>query len=279
MEHFVALLRKIRQWRSDTALVSSVRRDQLELARGYYVNQWIGAHPRHRDLWRVVQGMQNRAPFSEVLPPGTAEGTDYFWNGREARGLGAAHQMEGLLVSLLLDPAWEASWVSGVCQELMETADIDSYSVAVRHAAKPDHAQTHDGWIKSAGLAAFRSGAEIWEARSDLYPNLEFLSAVREQLYGLRQDWVLPVAHRLRTLDDAISGWNPELDRQPDWETKVTAEAEQRKRLCSFMDFDGTVRVFHLHARFTPDAGRVHLRLVPEGRKARIAYIGPKLGI
>jgi hypothetical protein len=102
---------------------------------------------------------------------------------------------------------------------------------------------------------------------------------VRGQLYGLRLDWVIPVARRLRTLDDAVAGWDPAVNREPDWGTKVTAEAEQRKLLCSFTDLDGTAQIFHLHARFTPDAGRIHLRLAPSERKARIAYIGLKLGI
>ena len=31
--------------------------------------------------------------------------------------------------------------------------------------------------------------------------------------------------------------------------------------------------------RFTPGAGRVHFRLVPEQRSARVAYVGLKLGI
>jgi hypothetical protein len=59
----------------------------------------------------------------------------------------------------------------------------------------------------------------------------------------------------------------------------VTPEAEQRKRLCMFVDLDGIERLFDWHARFTPGAGRIHLRLVPEEGKARIAHIGLKLGI
>ena len=282
MEQFVEVLRRIRQWRGDAALVSAVKREHLELARGYYINQWIAARPRHRDLWRVIQGMQNRAPFSDVLPPRALAGAEYRWNGNIAQALGAAHLMDGLLVSLLVDPAWDAAWVSATCQELTEAADgdpdIDVYAVDIRHAAKLDHARSHEDWIKQAGLAAYRSGSEIWEAREDLYPNLQFLTVVRGQLYDLRQDWVIPVAHRLRTLDDAIARWDPTLNGEPDWGTKVTPEAEQRKRLCSFTDLDGTAQIFHLHARFTPDAGRIHFRLVPREHKARIAYIGLKLG-
>jgi hypothetical protein len=36
-------------------------------------------------------------------------------------------------------------------------------------------------------------------------------------------------------------------------------------------------RVFDLHARFTPGAGRIHFRLDPTAQKFVIAYIGKKL--
>lgn len=65
----------------------------------------------------------------------------------------------------------------------------------------------------------------------------------------------------------------------PVWRSKITVEGEQRKLLCRFTDLDGQVRVFDLHGRFTPGAGRVHFRLVPEEGKARVAHVGLKLGI
>lgn len=60
----------------------------------------------------------------------------------------------------------------------------------------------------------------------------------------------------------------------------VTPESEGRKGLCNFMDLDGVVRCFDLHARFQPDPGRIHFRRVATGGEGRlrIAYIGRKLG-
>jgi hypothetical protein len=281
MERFVELLRHIRQLRGDTALVTIVKREELELAQGYYISQWIAARPRHRDLWRIVQSMRNRAPFSDVLPPEAQAGADYRWEGRLAEALGAAHVMDGLLVSLLVDQGWDLSWVSAMREELAEDAEgeleIDEYPVDVRHAAKLEHALPHEDWIRQAGLSDFRSGSEIWESRGDLFPNLQFLPRICDQLNELRSDWVIPVALRLRTLNDAIAEWVP--GNEPPWRTKVTPEAEQRKRLCVFTDLDGTEQTFDWHARFTPGPGRIHFRLVPEEGAARIAHIGMKLGI
>ena len=192
--------------------------------------------------------------------------------------------MDGLLVSLLVDSAWDTAWVEAEREELAESAEgqaeIVEDSVQIRHAAKIEHARSHEEWIKTFGLTDLRYGSEIWEARADLYPNLQFLSDVRAQLYGLRLDWVVSVAYQLRKLDDAIEEWDPKLKREPGWRTEVTPEYEQRKhRYGQFTDLDGTERFFDLHSRFRPGQGRIHFRLVPEERKARIAYIGLKLGI
>jgi hypothetical protein len=283
MESFVGVLRHVRQRRSEAALVAAVKLNQIELAAGYFVEQWIAARSRNKELWRVIQSMRSRAPYSDVLPPGAGEGVDIRWNGLEAQGLCAAYLMDGLLVSLLVDSAWDTPQVQGTCTELVETddgeADFDEYPIDVRHAAKIEHVEVHDDWLRQAGIAAFRNGSEIWAAREDLYPNLQFLPDVEDQLRDLRQDWVVSVADRLRTLEEAIADWDPKVQREPSWRTEVTSEAEQRKRLCWFIDLDGAQRLFDLHARFRPHQGRIHFRLIPENHKARIAYIGLKRGI
>ena len=87
------------------------------------------------------------------------------------------------------------------------------------------------------------------------------------------------VADKLRQLEDAVSTWNPETAPFPDWPTHVTPESERRKRLCWFVDGDGEVHCYDLHARFTPGAGRIHFRLAPERTTGRIivAHVGPKI--
>jgi hypothetical protein len=279
MEEFVGLLRHLRKRRGDVSLVTMVKREDLELAQGYYVSQWINAKPRNRDLWRVVQGIRNRSPIADVFPHDDALGSEYTWNGLEAKGLQAAHRTDGLLVSILTDSVWDTSWVDAMCMELSEETDgsFDSYAVRQRHAAKPSHMGPHDDWTGQVGLTALRTGAEIWEARADLYPNLEFLPRVEGQLRDLIPEWVLPVANRLRTLQDAVGKWDPQKDAEPPW-VNVTPDSEGRKKLCWFVDGDAK-ELFDLHARFTPGVGRVHLRLIRAEGKVRIAHIGRKLGL
>lgn len=280
MEDFVALLRYIKQLRPEAALISPVKREDLELAQGYYVNQWIGARPRNHDLWQFIRRTQNRAPYSTVLPPGAAEDTECRVNGMQANGLAAAYLMDGLLVSLLVDPVWDTSWVDATCDEFDEEADdLVSGSIKVRHAARTDHAQSHEQWIRQAGTSEFRLGSQIWEARADLYPHLDFLPRVERDMRYLIPEWVGPVASRLASLNEALEVWDPQSSQELVWKTKVTPESQAGQGLCWFNDLDGEQRLFELHARFRPHQGRIHLRLVPEESKARIAYVGLKLGL
>jgi len=280
MGAFVRLVNRVSRLRKDAALVSDKRLTELELAPGYFFSDW-GHQPRHVDLARVIRSLRQRAPFSDVLPAGAGEGAEYLWDGHPARALGAAHLLGGLLVSLLVDERWDVSWVRADRQILVELddgeADVrDAGPVEVRHAATPEHLTSHEDWIKQYGLPELRYGDEIWEVREALYPNLQFLRSVQHQLHDLTWEWVVPVALELRRIDDAIADWDPRLRPLPIWRSKVTPEHEMRKLLYRFTDLDGTERIFDWHGRFTPGKGRIHFRLVPEERKARIANIGAK---
>lgn len=278
---FVRLLNRVSQLRNDAVLVSGAYLKDMELAPGYYFADW--AHqPRHVDLARAIRSLRQRAPFSDVLPSGAGEGVDYFWEGRLARALGAAHLLEGLLVSVLVDGRWDVSWVRADRQILVELDDggvdvRDADPVDVRHAATAEHIASHEDWIKRYGLPDLRHGDEIWVTREALYPSLQFLPNVQRQLHDLTWEWVVPVAMELRRIDDAIADWNPSIRPLPIWRSLVTPEHEMRKRLCRFTDLDGVGRIFDWHGRFTPGKGRIYFRLIAEERKARIAYIGSKL--
>jgi hypothetical protein len=280
MVTFAHLLRHVARLRADAALVSAIHLPDLELAPGYYLAEWAG-QPKHRDLFRAIRSVQNHAPFRKVLPDGVGDGVDYSWNSQRAEALAAAHLLDGLLVSLLLDDCWNVAWVQGQRERLLDNGDgdvvIEPDSVSVRHAATAANAAEHEHWLGTCGLPEPESGADIWGNREELYPHLQFLPQVQHQLDDLVPEWVSPVALELRRLDDAIADWDSATQPLPAWRSKVTREFEMRRQKCGFADLDGVVRTFDWHARFTPGKGRLHFRLVPEQRTARIAYVGPKL--
>jgi hypothetical protein len=85
------------------------------------------------------------------------------------------------------------------------------------------------------------------------------------------------VAERLAELERAVAEWDPARRAEPEYRSLVTPEHQTRKWLCWFVDLDGASRLFDLHARFTPGAGRLHFRLEGAARSAVVAHVGEKL--
>lgn len=284
MLELVELLRTIRRWRRDVALVTQVPLKSIELARGYHTPQWIAADAANRDRWRMILAIQNHAPFRAVTPEDTQTDVEYRHGNRRAEGLGAAHLLDGLALSLSIDAVWENAWVATDRSVLIEDDSgnlaVRDEHVEVRHASHCDHATQHKSWVQEAGREDLASGVTIWKNRDRFFPHLTFLPRVEGDLRRLRQDWVRPVVGRLFNLERAVADWDTDRDGIPKWQTKVTGEFETRQdQYCEFVDIDGVVRVFEWHARFTPGAGRLHFRLVPEEGTVRVAYIGLKQGL
>lgn len=266
----------------DTALVSEVDVKALEIAKGYPVNKWIGASPRNRALWQRLRGLQGRSPVRSVYPAEDAAAhLEYRHDGEIVLGLGAAHFMDGIAVSLPVVRQWQGDSVTLERGELVEdedgTLDMRYDSVVVRHLSAESHLDRHLEWIRRTRSEGVTTGPRMWDGRADLYPHLTFLPRVEGQLSSLNPHWVVPVRRALERLEEAVAAWDPATMPEPEWRTKVSPEGETRKRVCGFRDLDGETRTFDLHARFTPGAGRIHFRLVPEKHTIRIAHIGGKI--
>jgi hypothetical protein len=283
MTSFIDVLVQVTRLRRDAALVSAGSMKDLELGRGYYLPQWLGRKPLHQEQMRKIRSMRQQAPFKVALPDGAGEDAEYSLNGRNGMALAGAHLMDGVLVSLPISPEWDTDWLHANRKRLAESPEGDvgivEDTVSVRHVATRAHVTSHQDWIKSAGLAELRAGAELWARHDSLYPNLLFLPYSEKLITDLNPEWVVPLATELRRIDDSIGDWDPAACKYPAWRSHITVESETSKRHCWFEDFDGEQRLFDLHGRFTPGPGRVHFRLVPEQRKATIAYVGRKLGI
>jgi hypothetical protein len=206
---------------------------------------------------------------------------EYRHEGEVVLGLGAAHFMDGIAVSLPVARQWQVDRVALERSELVEddddTLEMRQDTVDVRHLSVVPHLDGHLDWIRAARREGVTTGSRIWDGRADLYPHLTFLPRVEGQLRGLLPHWVVPVRRVLERLEDAVAAWDPATKAEPEWQTKVTPEGETRKRVCRFNDVDGALRTFDLHARFTPGVGRIHFRLVPEERTIRLAHIGSKI--
>ncbi|WP_119582555.1 hypothetical protein [Streptomyces europaeiscabiei] len=277
--------------RPGTVLVTREPITGLQIADGHPIGKWHGA-PRNKELWQRLLLMQSKWPHRTVFPEGESYfDVEYRHRGETVDGLGAAHLMDGLGVSLLVDACWSEHQLTLEREQLVESDDGESgegetSEVSVRHMAGRDHFETHRAWIKDGaevvrrgGLDAVRRGEELWEGRAAFFPHLQFLPRAEEDLRQLPEVWVRPVRERLVELEAAVSEWDPDARPiGPLWRSDVRTEFETRRRLCWFRDGPKD-ELFDWHCEFLPKPGRIHFRLLHDERTLRIAYVGRKRGV
>ncbi|GAA0369620.1 hypothetical protein [Streptomyces blastmyceticus] len=282
MEELVRVLREARSWR-EIALVTQSPLASSELARGYYYQQWA-ADNRHRNQRQFIKALRNRAPFTDVLSQDVNPGEiEHEHAGERVEGIGAAHLMDGLCLSLPVSEVWQRSWLEVTVRTLVEGNDGELSMVetteSVRHSSCRTDLKPHEQWGRSAGLESIGSPTQLWEQRADFFPSLRFLPRVLNDLQALQPAWFVQSRRLLARLEESAARWNPAETAVPAWQgAKVTPEHEQRRRLCRFTDEGGEEHCYDWHGRFTPGAGRLHFRLVPKEGMLEIAYIGRKLG-
>ncbi|MFD9007620.1 hypothetical protein [Streptomyces sp. NPDC059552] len=274
--------------RPGTRLVSKVPLNSVHIAAGHPIGKWYG-QPRNRDAWLRMLKMQTSSPFKTVFPEGESfADVEYRHQDVPVEGLGAAHLMGGVGVSLPVDPRWDADRLVLEREQLTEDGGASEISEAeIRHASSPSHLDGHLKWIEDraagirrSGLDQVRRGAELWERRETFFPHLQWLPRVEKDLRDLPEVWVKPVRERLFELEEAAADWDPATRPiAPQWRSFVRQEFESRRRFCWFPDLDGTQQLFDWHSEFLPKPGRLHFRLVSEEATLRVAYVGRKRGI
>ncbi|MEU2294955.1 hypothetical protein ACFWGE_12200 [Streptomyces bacillaris] len=262
----------------------------LQLAPGHPIGKWMGAPGTDEVLRLRLKKLDDRSPYRTVFPEGeTFSDVGYQHDGETVAGLGFAHLLGGVGISLPVEPRWDADRITLVQERLTDDEGTGSVSaeVDVRHAARAQHVDTHLKWIERGANTArqkavegLRSGTELWELCPELFPLLQFTPDAEGHFGVLPEVWVRPVGERLGELQDAVSDWDPEQHPiAPQWRSDVRTEFEMRRKLCWFPDTDGESRLFDWHCEFLPKPGRMHFRLLHEERTLRIAYVGRKRGI
>lgn len=287
IESFVRMLIAARRIRPDLALVSQVPFGGAWFAGdGRTIAAFAEAvGGRALESWRFILTMRNHAPFAAAPGVKLEDGAEeYRFAGAVAIGLGLAGANDQLGVSFQVAEAWEAPNLELDRVSLEEVGEdiIEQHErIQVKHASSVEHVETHAEFLRRLALPRPFSGADLWRDRANQYPHLAFLTQVQDQLSSLiaASTALKGIAERLAELEAAAAEWDPATSAFPNWRSEVTPEAEQRKRLCMFTDLDGVRRCFDLHARYTPGAGRIHVRLTPSSAGARltVGYIGLKI--
>ena len=285
MTDLTRALTLVRKSSPDAALVcaEALSFPHWMIGENYSAVQWMNENGANRERGRLLMGLQQRAPF-RIPAQGLAPESEYTHQDRIGMAFQATDLHDGMTVSLAVCADWEGPWLSVARLRPEEEDDgaveLRATEIDLRHCAREEHVTEHEGWLRLKGLGKLTTGAALWEARERYFPHLDFLPRVEGNLRGLDPAWALPVRKRLLELEEAVAEWLINDDGMLNYRSKVTIESDSRVRdgEVDFTDLDGCVRAFQLHSRFTPGAGRLHFRLIPERQRARVAHIGGKLG-
>lgn len=262
-----------------------------ELAPGYPVIKWLNDIDVDRDTRRFLKTLVTKTPFLvDITESSTLDSfdlSDYFWQKKQAVGLGVAFLLDALALSLSSDPCWLENHLELQIHQLGDDGEIIDVSERVPHASIPDHVQTHLPWItkqKHTNMQTdIHDGQDICRRREDLFPHIYFGADYEAQLRQLTPGHIMlrSVITRLYELENYCSSW---LDGPFDpyqIVSKVTSESiitlEMYRKEHTFQDHSGSLRIFSWHVRLTPNEWRLYFDPLSSERKVVVGYVGKHL--
>lgn len=258
----------------------------IELSPGYPVAQWRNDPAVDREERNFFRTLTAKAPFWSDVAEEIKNDFDLsqVWHqGDEARGLGFALVMDALAISLKSEARWDCSRLQVEVRRLDERQDLIDDRVEILHASRSIHIQEHIAWIEQRIRTVVRDGAELWNLKNDLFPNLIFCATARAQVQSLSagNPMLRQVVKRLEELENYCKTWTSgafDLDSFP---SKASPESDSRLQMfrheLTISCPDGEKRLFSLHLRMTPGAWRLHFSVELGPGKIIIGYIGPKI--
>lgn len=254
--------------------------NHIEIARNYPIARWRNDNNIDREERRFFRTLITKAPFWNDT---TEEIKDKFdlsqvWcQGKEAKGLGFALVSDALAVSLNSEQCWNCSRLELEVRRLEE--DLVDEQLEINHASTSGHVEEHRDWIKNWNRNRVSNGLELWNLREELFPNLIFCDAVREQLQSLDaenprlqhvKNWFLDLEAYCQTWTDGA--FKTENLRNVSPESTVTLQNKKYSRERTFICPDGKERIFSWHAKLS-SGWRIYF-FPQEQRKIIIGYVG-----
>ena len=255
--------------------------NEIELAPDYPIARWRNDSDVDRDQIRYLLVLTTKSPFLDDLPHvlDSANGTDFFYGDDRAFGLGVAYLLEGLAISFASADRWCQSLIEIRYESLDLDSNISSEYRQVPHASCEAHIVEHAPWIADRRLEGISSGEDLWTRRHDLYPHLQFCSAVEQQIYAAEKTMLRGIRIQLADLENwariSSDHWDFSLLHNATCESEATINQYGECR--TFECPDGEFRLFEWHVRLTPLAWRLHFVPRYEETFVLIGYIGPHL--
>ena len=263
----------------------------IELAEAYTFRSWLFDHDvkrKYREEQSFVQRLISKAPFltdhENALSAEDELGRSEFSHaGRSAKGLGVAAVIEAIAISFASDAVWDYHTLQLERSYITDDDVIETSVVSVPHISQPNHVQPHQQWIEQCLRRTVRDGAEAWERRAELFPQLAFCATVEKQLADLhtRPEMWRQVLRHLWELQRYASTWNTRVF-DPDQialsmsgESEVTLGRYSAER--TFRCPDGENRVFEWHSKIGLNYWRIHFYPDFTKRQLIIGYVGKHL--
>lgn len=253
----------------------------LELAPRYHWWDWRKDPAVERDLQSYFRLIVTKYPAvaDEPVLEDDLLGYDHFLQGQQAIGLGVAHRMDSLALSMPSSDTWNTHLIRLEVRQLIE-GEVESHLENVRHASRSQHVSDHHAdWIKQRLASVVDSGQALWKRSAEFFPQLDFCDAVCDQMWRLPKAALAPIIRGLFQLDEYAREWSsgpfsPELIQcgvSPDSAPTIDQFAGERTFKCP----DGRSFVFSWHAKV--GSWRVYFDWKAGPGRLLIGYVGPHL--
>jgi hypothetical protein len=258
------------------------------LAPNYPLRKWFNdADQVERQF---IKNLATKTPFStdiaslEIKDIENSSGlSEFVCQGELAIGLGVAHLLNTIAISLVSEDCWDCSSLNVEFRRIDEDGEVVDEIVNIIHISRNSHVQKHTDWIQNRIRTGVLDGVDLWNRREELFPCLVFCETVGNQLESLNNGEPIleQIKKRLFQLDEYCKSWASGSFNPKDFPCKISPESDSRlKQLEQELTFkcpDGEKRIFSWHVRMTPGAWRLHLSVELEPGKIIIGYIGLKI--
>ncbi len=258
------------------------------LAPNYTISHWLVDKSVDSVSQSLFRSIALKYPFIEnnldKKNDGGSKLYEFKYNGRIAKGLGAACLFNSLAISLDNNPEWNRfSIMINVNAVSDEETDMTETDEEVKHCSKLEHLDQLKDWIGNLKKLSIPNGKLLWLKRKELFPHLIFCESVQDQVSSLNSSHpeFKQIIKRLFELEDYCSQWENGSFYTDTMPSRITLESDSRinefKDQLTILCPDGKNRLFSFHSRFTPGAGRIYFAPDNDKKICYVGYIGLKI--
>ncbi|HAO22388.1 MAG TPA: hypothetical protein DCQ37_19135 [Desulfobacteraceae bacterium] len=256
------------------------------LAPNYTFSHWLKDVDNDSRSLFITQA--THPPFAEdVLEKKADDGSRLFefsYNDKITKGLGAACLVGSLSVSFDNSPEWDKTSISIRAVYFSdEEEDIIEEDEDVKHSCKLNHLEFLKKWIETVNKPPIPNGKILCLKQKEFFPHLVFCKDIEAQISHLHENHAefIQIKKRLFEINNCCADWQTGMFDIEIMPSKVSPESDSRlKKLKTELTIlcpDGTKRLFSLHSRYTPGAGRIYFFPDEKKRIIYIGYIGEKI--